>query len=137
MWVGEQHCEDIIKSTWRIAEWGLNMLAVMNKIKECGGLLDSWNKHCFSNVQKKLHLARQNMEMLNISDLVGELKADHERAREEVQKWLERDEVMWRQRSKALWLKEGDKNSKYFHMKVSQRRKKNRLDKVKEEGGIW
>lgn len=29
---------------------------------------------------------------------------EHKEARAEMQKWLERDEIIWRQRPKALWL---------------------------------
>lgn len=84
MWVGKQSCEDIIKSTWRRGDGGISMLDIMIKIKECGSQLHNWNKHSFGNVKKQLHLARQHIEMLNASNLVGKLSTDHDRAREEV-----------------------------------------------------
>lgn len=58
-------------------------------------------------------------------------------ARKKVQVWQERNEVMWHQRSKALWLKDEDNNTQYFHMKASQRWKKKRTVKIQDESGRW
>lgn len=44
---------------------------------------------------------------------------------------------MWHQRFKALWLHEGDQNTRYFHYKESQRRKKNSITRIKNEAGYW
>lgn len=55
---------------------------------------------------------------------------DLERQRD---KLLHSEEMVWRQRSRALWLKHGDRNSKNFHGKASQRRKTNTIKKLKDE----
>jgi hypothetical protein len=47
------------------------------------------------------------------------------------------EETMWRQRSRAMWLKEGDKNTKFFHGKAKQRGKTNVIKKLKDEDGTW
>ena len=43
---------------------------------------------------------------------------------------------MWNQRSRALWLKSGDRNTKFFHAVASQRRKRNKIEGLMEEG-VW
>ncbi|KAK7273868.1 hypothetical protein RIF29_14932 [Crotalaria pallida] len=43
---------------------------------------------------------------------------------------LHEEETMWRQRSRALWLKNGDKNTSFFHKKANQRRETNAIKKI-------
>ena len=50
---------------------------------------------------------------------------------------LYREEMMWLQRSRIAWLKEGDRNTKYFHRKAPWRARKNHIEKLKREDGSW
>ncbi|XP_060974042.1 uncharacterized protein LOC115695103 [Cannabis sativa] len=46
-------------------------------------------------------------------------------------------EIFWKQRSKQLWLREGDSNSKYFHASTTARRRRNSIQKLKDSAGVW
>lgn len=48
---------------------------------------------------------------------------------------LDEEEIFGRQRSKALWLKESDRNTKYFHDVASKMKRNNKIKALKDEGG--
>lgn len=58
--------------------------------------------------------------------------------KEEQKKLLEvyaQQEIFWHQRSKQLWLREGDQNSRYFHASMKNRRTFNQIRSLKNENG--
>ncbi|XP_062102876.1 uncharacterized protein LOC133813856 [Humulus lupulus] len=48
---------------------------------------------------------------------------------------LTQQEVFWKQRSKQLWLREGDLNSKYFHASARTRRRANHIESLRNDTG--
>jgi hypothetical protein len=51
-----------------------------------------------------------------------------------IKKLLRDEEIKWRQRAKEKDLKEGDGNTKYFHLKASGRKKKNHISVLHHNG---
>jgi hypothetical protein len=50
---------------------------------------------------------------------------------------LYREELLWLQRSRVTWLKEGDQNTRYFHQRAVWRARKNRIKRLKDDEGTW
>ena len=48
-----------------------------------------------------------------------------------------KQEFYWAQWSQLVWLKSGDKNTKFFHSKASQRYLKNFIQGIKNSEGVW
>ena len=47
---------------------------------------------------------------------------------------LMQEEILWRQRSRSLWLKHGGRNTNFFHLLASSRKRKNTICQIKYKG---
>ena len=72
----------------------------------------------------ELQSKEENLDLSHVKEVQGEL---HD--------LLKREETKWKQRSKELWLKEGDRNSKYFHECANSRRCCSTISKITDAQG--
>jgi len=54
----------------------------------------------------------------------------------EYENLIKKEEIAWRQRSRTLWLKEGDRNTKNFHRIANAHKRYNNIDQLEVEGEI-
>jgi hypothetical protein len=136
MWERESSLCQQIGEAW-IHQLPANDLADIHK--KLGVTLDSvsnWSKSEFGSVNKQIRLLKCRLEELQRKDFVGnqeEIKSVSSRLDE----ILLREEVMWKQRSRIEWLREGDQNTRYFHRKASGRAKKNKISRLKRADGSY
>ena len=67
-------------------------------------------------------------------------RGDNTRVRQlkkEIEEWHDTEATMWAQRSRLLWARQGDKNLKYFHSCATKKYRKNLIEGIKDEGGLW
>lgn len=50
---------------------------------------------------------------------------------------LDQEDILWRQKSRISWLQNGDKNTKFFHLTTLVRRRRNRVERLKDDTGNW
>lgn len=65
------------------------------------------------------------------------LFVEEKRLRANYEDILAKEEVFQRQKSKELWLSDGDRNSKFFHNSTKQRSSVNRITKIRLSGGHY
>lgn len=55
----------------------------------------------------------------------------------ELIKVLALEEKHWQQKEGMTWFKEGDRNTKFFHVQVKGRRKRLQLSRIQNSQGVW
>ena len=55
---------------------------------------------------------------------------EREKAREDYKEWVDLEEVSWRQKSREIWLKEGDRNTGFFHRMTNSHRRRNSISSI-------
>ena len=114
-WASHQECRQIIEEAWRqTVEVGTLMFCLFQKIKNTRLALLKWEKVAFGNTKVSLKDRHQVLEELtskNDPALLGRIRE----TKAEINNILHQEELTWRQRSRAIWLPAGDKNTKFFH----------------------
>ena len=70
-------------------------------------------------------------------DSEGQNGPEINRLRRKVNNLVDEEEMWWQQRSREQWLGEGDCNTKYFHHRALERRKKHTISRLWSEDEAW
>jgi exonuclease III len=140
-WLDHPDFQANIQNWWREAEipHGSKMYKFQQKLKNLKQTLKLWNMHTFGNIfesQKKL-LAQMDEIQQQIRDqgLTEELKAQEMEVTQQMEARKKQEEILWKQKSRVQWLKEGERNTKFFHRTVIQRRHSNKITHLISDEG--
>jgi len=114
MWEGEESLPEVVEEAWGRAHPGAKLGSVAQPLKEVMGSLQEWSKAKFGSVHKKLKELREKLGTTQ-GGTDDESRAEARKIAFEMNGLLYREEMMWLQRSRISWLKEGERNTKFFH----------------------
>jgi hypothetical protein len=136
MWKREESLVETVEEAWARARPAAELGSVARALKEVMGSLQEWGKAKFGSVRKKLKELRDKLSTAQ-GGADDDSRAEAKRIAMEMNELLYREEMMWLQRSRISWLKEGDQNTNFFHRKAVWRSRKNKIKKLKADNGQW
>ena len=137
MWLKDNSIEAVVQDsqgnqTVTDSIWRFN-----DKIQAYQDNLKVWNKNTFEHVRnsltkklKELKVAEENGCYRTNPKMIYKLRGD-------IQSLKNREESMWKQRSRNAWLKEGDSKTRFFHCRVTQQNHRNFIEGLEDELRVW
>lgn len=99
--------------------------------------LHAWDREVLCAPQRQLKKLKAELEQLRLGPLTDEVADRQRELLIRIEETLEKEEIYWVQRSRANWLKHGDRNTNFFNNFATARRKRNQIRKLLGEDGIW
>ena len=135
MWLTDEGCTSTVEAMCRervVDPWDTR---VLNKIDKCGRELTRWSKKCFGSVRRELENKRKQLKQVENEAARTGNSTRMKLLEREVNQLLDKEAKMWGQHSRVMWLRDGDRNTKFFHSKVSQHRRQKYITKLRDAMG--
>lgn len=118
----DMECYHIVKTTWNNTSADSN-----SKLQEVLNNLYQWRKEKYGNLPKNIIQKKESLKQLQQGTPSKEDITRSNILEKELDDLLNREETWWAQRAKAHWLKHGDRNTRFFHIKANQKKKRNTI----------
>ncbi|KAG5611511.1 hypothetical protein H5410_022792 [Solanum commersonii] len=124
-WLEIEGFNERIKDWWTSFEFeGRHDFILASKLKAMKTKLKDWSVSIYGNLEKR------KKEMLNKVHEFDEIQQSRPLTKGETLQKASVEEIAWRQRSRTLWIKQGDKNTKFFQRMANAHKRFNHIDKL-------
>jgi hypothetical protein len=139
MWLKVDGFVDRVRGWWDSYSFpGSPSHTLASKLKALKMDLKKWNVNEFGNIhfkhQKLLHSLHELESLGERRVLSKDEKNERIHLISDLETNMYLDEICWRQKSRVKWLKEGDKNTKYFHTVANSHRRRNSIRQLSING---
>ncbi|MQL98150.1 hypothetical protein Taro_030854 [Colocasia esculenta] len=139
MWCSHDKFIDDSARAWRMAPTASNPLFnITQKLKHMKLFYRKWNKEVFGNVSLNIQEAEAMLTTAQQAYEDDESETNHiafTSAKAKLGQVLLQEERLWRQKSRLKWLKDGDKNTKFFHAYALTQRRNTQICKLHKDDG--
>ncbi|KAE8735408.1 hypothetical protein F3Y22_tig00000340pilonHSYRG00340 [Hibiscus syriacus] len=131
-WANEDQCHQIVKQVWENTDDPFSV-----KVGKLGDRLGTWQRERRGQAKRDEKRFRSHILWIDSGPVSDVSCVQRRKAMVELKDIVDKDEKFRLQRSRVAWLKDGDRNYTFFHTRENGRRKKNWIEGVESEGGIW
>ncbi|KAL0313943.1 UNVERIFIED_CONTAM: hypothetical protein Sangu_2238700 [Sesamum angustifolium] len=138
LWIKSKDCETVISNLWNNSPGDFDLTNdFASRLENCKLGLLNWSRSEFGHISKRIEFLEHEIASIQSSAITRTSRERLSSLKAELESLLSAEEIKWKQRGKAAWLSEGDRNTAFFHAKASHRRKINHIDRIRDETGCW
>ncbi|KAL9675723.1 hypothetical protein QQ045_003929 [Rhodiola kirilowii] len=135
MWLKHKGFGEVVKGLW--PGRGNYTGRISECLRSCAEGLEEWGRSKFGMVKENFSRLKKEITRVRKMERTEEMVEQEAKLCSELDEWLLREELFWKQRSRVYWLREGDRNTRFFHLRASHRRKVNRINRLRTTQGTW
>ncbi|KAJ0017174.1 hypothetical protein Pint_11951 [Pistacia integerrima] len=134
-WDNRAECGELIQREWLCnLNPNSSLPSAMEGLQTCKEKLSTWSKSTFRDQRNTVTDKLSQLKHLEDTNR-GDKKEELQQLKQEIDGLLEEDYIKWKQRAKQQWLKDGDRNTKFFHLCANQHRKSNVIKQISSDDG--
>jgi hypothetical protein len=121
-WLRAPDYREVLEKAWTESVSGTPSLhSTWSTLQQVAGSLKSWSREAFGAIRKKIQRLEHRLKHLRMS-ATGLDQPEIRKLEKDLCEMFEREEIMARQRSRVDWLREGDRNTSFFHARATVRK---------------
>ena len=142
MWLKVEGFVDRVQQWWNGYNFvGLLGFILAQKLKALKADLKKWNREEFGDLAfRKKNLLTELMDLDAREELLGLSNEDQLlqiQLKGDIEQLASLEEISWRQKSQALYVKEGDNNTRFFHRLANSHRNANHIKRIEVDGVLY
>ncbi|KAL6566692.1 hypothetical protein OROMI_015096 [Orobanche minor] len=137
MWLQDESCMDTVDNCWKWSPTSPDPIQLSRKLQNCGTELTIWEQTHFGCVNKEVTKCQKQLKEANMLPLSDKKVRRVTELEQKLDSLLSKQEEMWHQRSRANWIRSGDRNTSFFHKVASGRKKRNNIKGIEGVNGEW
>jgi hypothetical protein len=136
MWRRDPSYTRLVQDAWGDASDVLNLGQLQSTLGRVQSSLQVWEHEVSGSVRQNLAHTRKELEAERRCTIYSGPSRRERQLMSNIAELLAREETMEKQRSRINWMKEGDRNTKFFQARSKERAKCNQINALRNADGV-
>lgn len=133
LWLSQAECSEVVRQ-----DWARNATEpITTKVGSCARALSAWARKKFGDIKERIKVKEKELQAWQVRHPDAVMMERCNSVSMELDDLHRLEESYWFTRARANELRDGDKNTSYFHHKANQRKQRNTIKKLKDGDGNW
>ncbi|KAM0873538.1 hypothetical protein ACQ4PT_037996 [Festuca glaucescens] len=136
MWLKHDNYEEMVQEAWAKGEANeQGLCGLWSRLLGVTRVMQKWSYETFGSVRAEMKRLRAKLDAARTAARASGISQEVLEIEHEMHDLFEKEEIMFRQRSRQDWLQAGDRSTKFFQNRASHRRRKNTVISLRQIDG--